>query len=104
MEHSQRQAHHLQILAPRRRRDIPRLRPDIECDGLLQPRDQEMGTLVDDLIRDTSQAIEDDSTSATLDIVDGGAGEREGESARNGVAGDLREDVRRHSVGICVIV
>lgn len=70
MQHSQRQANHLQILAAGRCGDVPGLRADIIYDGLLQPRNEEMGALIHDCLLDSAQTIEDDSTSSTLDIVD----------------------------------
>lgn len=48
MQHPQRQADHLQILAPRRGRDIPGFGADIVDDRLLQPGDEEMCAFVDD--------------------------------------------------------
>ena len=53
MQHSQRQANHLQILAAGRGRDIPGFGADIVDDGLLQPRDEEVCAFVDDGLLDT---------------------------------------------------
>lgn len=70
MQHSERQTDHLQILTARRRRDVPRLRPHIVDDTLLQPRDQEMCAFVHHLVLDSCQSVEDDRSRATLDVVD----------------------------------
>lgn len=70
MQHPEGQTDHLQILAARRGRDVPRLRPHVVDDALLQPRDQEMCPLVHHLVFDSCQSVEDDCSGATLDIVD----------------------------------
>lgn len=70
MQHSQRQADHLQILAAGRGGDVSGLGADIIYDGLLQPRNEEMGALVHDCLLDSAQTIEDDSASSTFDVVD----------------------------------
>ena len=94
MQHAQRQAHHLQVLAARRGADVARLRPDIKRYRLLQPWHEEVGAFVDDLVRDSSQAVEDDGAGAAFDVVDGGAGEGEADGGGDGVAVDLVECVR----------
>ena len=53
MQHPQRQADHLQILTASRSGDIPGFGTDIIDDGFLQPRDQEMCALVDDVLLDS---------------------------------------------------
>ena len=53
MQHPQRQADHLQILAASGSRDIPGFGTDVVDDGLLQPRDQEMCAFVDDGLLDS---------------------------------------------------
>ena len=53
MQHPQRQADHLQILAASRSRDVPGFGADVVDDGFLQPRDQEMCALVDDILLDS---------------------------------------------------
>ena len=93
MQHPQRQAHHLQVLAPRRGADVARFRADIEGDGFLQPWDEEVCAFVDDLVVDSSQTVEDDYAGAAFDVVEGGAGEGEGEGGGDGPAVDLAECV-----------
>ena len=70
MQDPQREADHLQVLGSGRGSDVPRLGADIEDDGPLQPGDEEVSALVDDLLLDSRQAVEDDGAAATLDIVD----------------------------------
>lgn len=70
MQHSQRQTNHLQILAAGRGGDVPGFGAYIIDDGLLQPRNEKMGALIHDCLLDSTQTIEDDSTSSSLDIVD----------------------------------
>ena len=94
MQHAQRQAHHLQVFAARRGADVARLRPDIKRYRLLQPGHQEVRAFVDDLVGDSSQAVEDDGACAAFDVVDGGAGEGEADGGGDGVAVDLVECVR----------
>ena len=53
MQHPQRQADHLQILAASRSRDVPGFGADVVDDGFLQPRDQKMRALVDDILLDS---------------------------------------------------
>lgn len=72
MQHPQRQRNHLQILATRRRANIPRPRPHIIHNRLLQPRNQEMCALVDYRLLDTGHSVEDDGSCSALDVVDGG--------------------------------
>ena len=72
VQHSQRQADHLQILTPRRGGDVTRLGAHIVDNGPLQPGDQEMRALVHDLLLHTGDPVEDDGTGTTSDIVDGG--------------------------------
>jgi hypothetical protein len=67
----ERQADHLQVLAARGGGDVPRLGADVEDDGALQPGDEEVGALVDDLLLHSGQAVEDDGSAAALDVVDG---------------------------------
>lgn len=84
----------MQILAAGRGGDIPGLGADIIDDGLLQPRNEEMGALIHDRLLDSTQTIEDDSTSTTFDIIDGSLdkGETDG-------GGDGEFVKRRKSVG-----
>lgn len=53
VQNSQRQADHLQILAARRGGDVARLGAHVEDDAALQPGDQEVRALVDDVLLDT---------------------------------------------------
>ncbi len=53
MQHPQRQADHLQILAAGRGGDVPGFGADIVDDGLLQPGDEEMCAFVDDGLLDS---------------------------------------------------
>lgn len=99
MQHPQRQADHLQVLGARGGTDIPRLRPDIVHDSLLQPGHEEVCAFVDHLVFDSGQTIEDDGALATADVVDGGGGEGEGEGAGDGPFVDLVEGVGCHLCG-----
>jgi len=72
MQHPQRERNHLQILASRRRADIPRPCAHIIHNRPLQPRNQEVCALVDDLLSNTGHSVEDDGACAALDVVDGG--------------------------------
>jgi len=47
----QRQADHLQVLGPRRRRDIPRLCADVKDDVSLQPWNEKVRAFVDHVIK-----------------------------------------------------
>jgi hypothetical protein len=98
MQHPERQAHHLQILAASRRADVPRLRPNVESHRFLKPGDEEVSSLVDDILFDTGETVEDDCASSALDIVDGGAGEGEGEGGGDGEPVDLVEYVGGHDL------
>ena len=53
MQHPQRQADHLQILAPGRGRDVSGFGADVIDDGFLQPRDEEVCAFVDDGLFDS---------------------------------------------------
>lgn len=77
VQHSQCQAHHLQILATSRRGNIPGLGPHIEDDALLQPRHQEVRALIDDILLDTRHSIENHSSGSAFDIEYGLAGEED---------------------------
>lgn len=89
MQDSQSQAHHLEILASRRRRDVSWLGSDIIDNALLQPWDQEMRSLVDNRVLDSSKSVEDDCASTTLNIVDGSLCERRTDGQRNSVFGEV---------------
>lgn len=84
VQHSERQAHHLQVLAASCGRNVPRLRAHIIDDRPLHPGDQEMCSLIDDRLFHTLESVEDDSASATADVVDGSLADREGDETGNG--------------------
>jgi hypothetical protein len=69
MQDPQRQTHHLQILTPRRRTDITRLRADIIDNRLLKPGDKEMRSLFNNLLLDSRQTVKNDGSCPALDIV-----------------------------------
>lgn len=83
MKNSQGQANHLQILASGGCRDVPWLRAYIVDDALLQPGNEEMRALVDNRILHSRVSIEDDSASASLDIVNRGLKERRSQGKRD---------------------
>lgn len=86
MQHPERQAHHLQILATRRGADVPWLGPDIIDDCALKPGYEEVGAFVDDLVFDTAQTVENDGARAAFDVVEGGLGERDADRGGDGEA------------------
>lgn len=96
MQHPQRQADHLEILAASRSRDIPGFGADIVDDGFLQPRDQEMRALVDDGLLDSRQTVEDDRSRAAFDIVHGGLGQGAADAEWYGPFADQIEGVGGH--------
>ena len=59
--------YHLQVLGSGRRSDLPRPRPNVVNDGVLEPRDSEVETLCHDVGLDSAQATEDDSSVTTID-------------------------------------
>src|SRR3954468_8721524 len=69
VQDSQSQANHLQILTSGCCGDVSWLRPHIVDNALLQPRDEKMSTFIHDCILHSRVSIEDDRSSATLDIV-----------------------------------
>lgn len=69
VQHTQCQADHLQILTSSCRGDVARLRANVVDNSSLQPRNQEVCALVDDLLLHTRQTIEDDSSSSPANIV-----------------------------------
>lgn len=81
VQHPQCEGDHLQVLGSGGGADVPRPCADIEDDGALQPGNQEMGALVDDLLLHSGQTVEDDGACATLDIVDGRLCDRKGDRA-----------------------
>ena len=85
VQDSESQAHHLQVLATGRSRDISWLGSDIVDDTLLQPWDQEMRALINNSVLHSGQSVEDHSSSATLNIVDGGLDEGAADGKRDGV-------------------
>lgn len=94
VQHTQRQADHLQILGAGRRGDIPGLGSHVVDDAPLQPGNQEMRSLADHLFLHTSQAVEDDGARAALDVVNRGINS---ESTGDGQGEPSEESVwRRH--------
>jgi hypothetical protein len=85
MQDPESQAHHLQVFAAGRRRDISWLCPNIVDNTLLQPWDQKVRALVHNCILHSRQPIEDHSSSATLHIVNRSLDEGGADSKRNGV-------------------
>jgi hypothetical protein len=83
MKYSQSQADHLQILASGGSTDISRLGPYIVDDTLLQPWNEEMCAFIDDRFLHARQPVEDDGSSATLDIVYSSLTERKGYADRD---------------------
>ncbi len=75
MQDSEGQADHLQVLGAGGGADGARLGSDVEDDGLLQPRHEEVCPLVDDGFFYTRDSVEDDGSGTTLDVVDGVLGE-----------------------------
>lgn len=71
MQHPQRQANHLQVLATSCGRNVSWLCPDIEYDAALKPWNQKVCAFVDDCVFYSGQTVEDDCSCATSDIVDG---------------------------------
>ena len=87
MQHPQRKCDHLQIFGSRRCADIPRPRPDIEDNCPLQPWDQEMCALVDDVFLDSGQTVEDDGAGSAFDVVEGALHHAGADGSRNDPAG-----------------
>lgn len=96
MQDSESQADHLQILGTGSGGDVARLCADVVDDALLQPGDQEMGSLAHNAFLDTRQTVEDDGASAALDIVHGSIGERQTEGSGNSPLVDGTESVGGH--------
>lgn len=71
MQHPQRQADHLQVLATSSCADIPRLGADIVDDSFLYPRDEKMCAFINHAFLDTRQTIEDDCSVSASYIVHG---------------------------------
>lgn len=71
VQDSQRQADHLEILAAGGGGNVPGLRAHVKDDAPLQPRDQKVRSLVDDILLDTGQPVEDDGSCSAPDVVDG---------------------------------
>lgn len=76
-------ADHLQILAPRRGGDVPRLRPHVEENVALQPGHEEVRALVDDRVLDTRHAVEDDGAVAAAHVEHGLLEERHAQGRRH---------------------
>lgn len=86
MEDPQRQADHLQVLGSGGGSDVPRLRADVEDDGPLQPGDQEVCALVDDLLLHSGQPVEDDRPAAAFDVVEARLQDADADRRRDGGA------------------
>lgn len=99
MQDSQGQADHLQVLTSSGGGDVTGLCADIVDDGLLQPGDQEVGALVDDLLLDTGQPVEDDSPRTTSNVVEGVVEEHNTGGRGDGQPVEVVETVCRHDVG-----
>lgn len=84
MQHSQRQADHLQVLASGGGANVPGSCAHIVDDALLQPRDEEVCALVHDLLLDTRQTVKDDGAGAALHVVDRGVGEGKSDGGWDG--------------------
>lgn len=102
VQDTQGEADHLQVLAAGHCGDAPRLGADVKDDALLQPGDEEVGALVDDVFLYTLPAVKDDGPRAAADIVDGCVGDAEGHGAGEG---ELVEEVEGGGhVGGCVLL
>jgi hypothetical protein len=77
MQYSERQAHHLQVLATGGGGDVSGLGPHIEDDAPLQPGNEKVCTLADNFLLDTGKTVEDDGSGTALDVVDGLSGEED---------------------------
>lgn len=95
MQNSQGQADHLQILAAGGGGDVSGFGADIVDDGLLQPRNEEMCAFIHDSLLNTAETVEDDSSGATFDVVDGRLAEGEADEDRDCPFGDGVEDIGR---------
>jgi hypothetical protein len=96
MQHPQCQADHLQILAPRRRRDIPWLGADIVDNAFLQPGNEEVCAFVHDCVLDSGETVEDHGAAAAFNVVDGGLGEGEADGEGDCVFGNGAEGCGSH--------
>lgn len=84
VQHAQGQVNHLQVLAAGDCANGARLGADVEDDALLQPGDEEVGALVDDVVLDALPPVKDDGARAAADVVDGRAGQADGDGAGKG--------------------
>lgn len=96
MQDSQGQAHHLQVLTSRCSGDVARLGSNIIDNRLLQPGDQEMCALVDDLLLDAAQSVEDDRPCSTADVVDGSVEDHRTRRHGDGKPVNVVQTVSRH--------
>jgi hypothetical protein len=76
MQHPQGKRNHLQVLATRRCRNVPRPCAHIVHNRLLQPWNQEMCALVYNRLFNTGCPVEDDGAGSALDVVDGSLHQR----------------------------
>jgi len=96
VQDSQGQADHLQILTSGGGGNIAWLGAHIVDNSSLQPRNQKMCSLVDNLLLHTRHSVEDDSSSSALHIIEGGVGDDNSRSHGNSQAVDVVETVSRH--------
>lgn len=68
VQDTQRQANHLHVLAARRGGNVSGPRAHIKDDAALQPGDEKVRALVDDVLLDTGQPVKDDGARAALDV------------------------------------
>lgn len=71
VEDSEGERNHLQILGAGGSGDVSGLGSDVEDDVLLEPGHEEVGSLADDGLLDTSKTVKDDGSVATTDVVHG---------------------------------
>ena len=69
MQYTQGQADHLQIFTSSRCRNVTRLCADVVDNRFLQPRDEEVCSLVHDSLFNSPKTVEDDRARAAFDVV-----------------------------------
>lgn len=103
MQDTKCQADHLHILGAGCGGNVSGLGPHVKDDGALQPGNQKVRALVDDILLDTRHSVEDDGARAALDVkqrLRGGKGE-DGRRHRQPVHGV--EGSRGHLVSNCPV-
>jgi hypothetical protein len=103
VQHSEGQANHLQVLAAGGCGDVPRLGAHIVDDRLLEPGNEEVGSLVYNTLANTAQTVEDDGAVAALDIVERSLGETEAGGERDGEAVDGVQCVSHDGVSVVIM-